>query len=142
MADFGFEPTAAGPPLLLFALGTYVVAVAGAAMAGLRAGLARAGFTLERQLRISRRTGAALAAWFLLLAMSTVGGMYLDERRPGFLLYAVPALLSVVGLFRARWLKLAVQAMPAWWIPALQTLRLGGGASLFAGNDCGPPFMG
>lgn len=137
MGDFGFEPTAAGPPLLVFAMGAYVVAVAGAAMAGVRAGLVRAGFAEERQLRLSRRTGAALAAWFLLLAMSSVGGVYLDERRPSFLLYAVPALLAVVGLFRERWLKAAVEAMPAWWIPALQTLRLGGGASLFAAWSIG-----
>jgi hypothetical protein len=132
MLDFGLEPTAAGPLPLLLGLGAYVVAVAGATLAGLRAGLARSPLGEERRLRIVRRMGAALAAWFLFLAMSTVSGLYLDASRPRFLLYAVPSLLAVVALFAARWLRTVVAAIPDWWIPALQTLRVGGGASLFA----------
>ena len=69
--------------------------------------------------------------------MSTVSGVYLDSQAPRFLLYAVPALLSVVALYRARWLRALVAASPDWWIPALQTLRLGGGASLFAAWSIG-----
>jgi len=132
MLAFILEPTARGPLPLLLGMGAYVVAVAGVTLAGLRAGLARSGLGEERQLRIARRTGAALTAWFLLLAMSTVSGLYLDARSPLFLLYAVPALLLVMALFRARWLRTVVAALPEWWIPALQTLRMGGGASLFA----------
>jgi hypothetical protein len=132
MLDFGFEPTASAPPALLLGFAAYVVAVAGVAMAGLGAGMARAGFAEERQLRVRRRTGAGLAAWFLFLAMTTVSGLYLDGRRPRFLGYAVLAFLAVALLLRARWLRAAVEAMPSWWIPALQTLRVGGGTSLFA----------
>jgi hypothetical protein len=137
MLDSGLEPTAVGPPLLLLGVAAYVVAVAGAAQLGLRVGMARAGFSEARQLRISRRTGAAVAAWFLLLAMSAVSGVYLDERRPRFLFYAVPAFVAVAALFSARWLKAVLRAVPTWWIPALQTLRLGGGASLFAAWSIG-----
>jgi len=132
MLDFGFEPIPAAPPFLLLGFAAYVVAVAGAVLLGLRAGMERAGFEAERQLRISRRAGAGLAAWFLLLAMSAVSGVYLDAGAPKFLYYALPALLVVVALFRARWLRATVEAMPRWWIPALQTLRVGGGSSLFA----------
>jgi hypothetical protein len=132
MDDFGLAPTAVGPPVLLLGMAGYVVAVAGASLGGLLAGMQRAGFGEERRLRLGRRAGAALATWFLLLAMSTVSGVYLDTQAPRFLFYALPALLGVVALFRARWLRAVVAASPEWWIPALQTLRLGGGASLFA----------
>jgi hypothetical protein len=132
MDDFGLAPTAAGPAVLLLGMAAYVVAVAGAALGVLGAGMERAGFDEARRLRVGRRSGAALAAWFLLLAMSTVSGVYLDTTGPRFLFYAVPALLAVVALFRAKWLRAVVAASPDWWIPALQTLRLGGGASLFA----------
>jgi hypothetical protein len=132
MLDSGLAPTAAGPAILLLGMAAYVVAVAGAALALLAAGLGRAGFGMERRLRIARRSGSALAAWFLLLAMSTVSGVYLEGRGPRFLFYAVPALLAVVALLRAGWLRAVVEAMPDFWIPALQTLRLGGGAALFA----------
>lgn len=132
MLDFGFEPIPAAPASLLLGFAAYVVAVAGTALAGLGAGMQRAGFEEERRLRIGRRAGAGLLAWFLLLAMSTVSGLYLDAAAPRFLYYALPALLLVVALARARWLEEAVQAMPPWWIPALQTLRIGGGSSLFA----------
>jgi hypothetical protein len=137
MLPFHLESIARGPLLLLFGMVAYVVAVAGATLAGLRAGLLRAGFEEARQLRIARRTGALLAAWFLLLAMSTVSGLYLDARAPLPALYVVPALLLVVALFRARWLRAVVAAIPEWWIPALQTLRMGGGASLFAAWSIG-----
>jgi hypothetical protein len=133
MLVFGFEPTPAAPPALLFGFAAYVVAVAGAALTGLGAGMQRAGFEEARRLAIVRRTGAALATWFLLLAMSTVSGFYLEARSPRFLVYLIPALVAVALLFRAGWLRVAVKAMPLWWIPALQTLRMGGGASLFAG---------
>jgi len=132
MDDFGLAPTAAGPAILLLGMAAYVVAVAAAVLAILAAGMQRAGFGLERRLRIGRRAGAVLATWFLLLAMSSVSGVYLDTQGPRFLFYALPALLAVVALFRARWLRGIVAALPEWWIPALQTLRLGGGASLFA----------
>ena len=132
MLDLGFEPIPPAPALLLLGFAAYVVAVAGAVLSGIRAGMERAGFDEERRLRIDRRVGAALAAWFLFLAMSAVSGVYLDTRAPRFLYYGLPALLAVVALFRARWLRAAVEAMPGWWIPALQTLRVGGGSSLFA----------
>jgi hypothetical protein len=132
MPDFAFEPIATAPTPLLLGFAAYVVAVAWAALTGLGAGMVRAGFSETRRLAILRRTGAALAAWFLFLAMSSVSGVYLDETAPRFLLFAVPSLLAVALLFAARWLKAAVEAMPSWWIPALQTLRVGGGSSLFA----------
>jgi hypothetical protein len=132
MDDFGLQPTAAGPSVLLLGVAGYVVAVAGAALGFLLVAMERAGFGEERRLRLGRRAGAALATWFLLLAMSTVSGVYLDAQAPRFLFYLLPALLGVVALFRARWLRAVVAASPGWWIPALQTLRLGGGASLFA----------
>jgi len=132
MLDFAFEPIASAPPALLLGFSAFVVAVAGAALAGLDAGLVRAAFPQARRLAIGRRMGAALAAWFLFLAMSTVSGVYLDARAPRFLLYVIPSLLAVVLLLAARWLRSAVAAMPVWWIPALQTLRVGGGSSLFA----------
>ncbi|MGO8968591.1 MAG: hypothetical protein ACLQDQ_03375 [Myxococcaceae bacterium] len=129
----GIEPIAAAPPLLLLGLAAYLVAVAGTALTGLAAGLRRAGIAEERRLRIGRLAGAGLAAWFLLLAMTAVSGLYLEEpARPRFLWYLVPAFLVVVVLFRARWLRTAVRAMPTWWIPAFQTFRLGGGLTLFA----------
>jgi hypothetical protein len=115
----------------------YVVAVAGVALAGLGAALVRAGVPLERRLRIGRLSGAGLAAWFLFLAMTTVSGLYLDAPGPRVLLYAVPALVAVAALARARWLVEAVRAMPTFWIPALQTLRIGGGSSLFAAWSVG-----
>jgi hypothetical protein len=133
MLDAAFEqPIAAAPPLLLLGFVAYVVSVAGAALVGLSWGMERAGFPEERRLRLGRRVGAALAAWFLLLAMSTVSGLYLDAQSPRFLFYAVPALLAVVALLRARWLAETVKALPLFWIPALQALRLGGGTSIYA----------
>jgi hypothetical protein len=132
MLGFAIEPISAAPPLLLLGVAAYVVAVAGATLFGLGAAMARARFQEERRLRIIRRMGAGLATWFLFLAMSTVSGVYLDARTPRFLLYLLPALLAVLALSRARWLTAAVEAMPRWWIPALQTLRVGGGTCLFA----------
>jgi hypothetical protein len=131
--DIGLQPIPAGPPLLLLGVAAYVVGVASVALWGLGAGLSRAGFPEERRLALNRRAGAFLAVWFLLLAVSTLSGLYLESAAPRFLLYAVPSLLVVAALSRAPWLRAAVEAMPAWWIPALQTLRLGGGTTLFAG---------
>jgi hypothetical protein len=132
MLLLGITPIADGPASLLLGFAAYVVAVAGVTLAGLGAGLHRAGFSADRRLRIVRLSGAALATWFLFLAMSAVSGLYLEARAPRFLLYAVPALLAAVLLGRAGWVRAAVDAMPLWWIPALQTLRVGGGSSLFA----------
>jgi len=137
MPGSALQPVAAAPPLLLVGFVAYVVAVAGVALAGLGAGLVRAGVPLERRLRIGRLSGAGLAAWFLFLAMTTVSGLYLDAPGPRVLLYAVPALVAVPALARARWLVEAVRAMPTFWIPALQTLRIGGGSSLFAAWSVG-----
>jgi hypothetical protein len=135
------QPIPAGPSLLLLGVAAYVVAVAGVALWGLDAGLRRAGLPQERRLALNRRAGAGLLAWFLLLAVSSLSGVYLEPAAPRFLLYAVPALLVVAALSRAPWLKTAVEAMPAFWIPALQTLRLGGGTTLFAGWAMGlAPF--
>ncbi|HMK71763.1 MAG TPA: hypothetical protein VK454_00410, partial [Myxococcaceae bacterium] len=131
------QPVAVAPPLLLLGFGAYVVAVAAAALGMLGAGLSRTGLPVEERLRIGRLSGAALAAWFLLLAMSGVSGFYLESRQPRFLLFIIPALLGVLVLFRAGWLRAAVQAMPLPWIPALQTLRIGGGSSLFAAWSVG-----
>jgi hypothetical protein len=128
----GVEPVVVAPATLVLGLAAYVVAVGGATLGGLSAGLRHAGLAEPRRLRIGRLAGAGLAAWFLFLAMTTVSGLYLNARSPRFLLYVLPAFLAVVVLFRATWLRATVQAMPTWWIPALQTLRLGGGASLFA----------
>jgi hypothetical protein len=131
--DLGLDAIPAAPALLLVGVAAYVVAVAGATLLGLAAGMKRAGFPVERQLTLNRRVGGGLALWFLILTMSTLSGAYLETRAPRFLLYAVPALLSVAALARAPWLKASVEAMPRWWIPALQTLRVGGGTTLFAG---------
>jgi hypothetical protein len=132
MPLLGVAPIPPAPPALLLGFSAYVVLVAGAALTGLSAALTRAAFPEQRRLRVLRRTGAALAGWFLFLAMTTVSGLYLEPGAPRFLLYAVPALGAAVVLARAGWLRAAVQATPAWWIPALQTLRIGGGSSLFA----------
>jgi hypothetical protein len=131
------QPVAEAPPLLLLGFGAYVVAVAAVALGGLGAGLLRAGLPLDQRLRIGRLAGAGLAAWFLFLAMTAVSGFYLESRQPRFLLSVVPALLGVLALLRADWLRAAVQAMPLFWIPALQTLRIGGGSSLFAAWSVG-----
>jgi len=128
----GGEVIVVAPALLVLGFAAYVVAVAGMTLGGLASGLRRAGFAEGRRLRIGRLAGAGLAAWFLLLAMTTVAGVYLSTRSPRFLFYVLAAFLVVAALFFAPWLRAAVQAMPTWWIPALQTLRLGGGASLFA----------
>jgi hypothetical protein len=126
------QPIPAAPASLLLGFSGFVVAVAGAALAGLDAAMVRAGFAEPRRLRIVRLTGAGLAGWFLFLAMTTVSGLYLETHSPRFLGYALPALLGVLLLARARWLREALRATPRWWIPALQTLRVGGGSSLFA----------
>jgi len=131
------QPVVEAPPLLLVGFGAYVVAVAGVALGGLGAGLLSAGLPLEQRLRIGRLSGAGLAAWFLFLAMTSASGLYLDARQPRFLLYLVPALLGILALLRAPWLRSAVEAMPLFWIPALQTLRIGGGSSLFAAWSIG-----
>lgn len=132
MLSIAVAPIADGPASLLFGFAAYVVAVAGVALTRLDAGLERAAFPLDRRLRIVRLTGAVLASWFLFLAMSTVSGLYLHSPGPRFLLYAVPALLAALLLARTGWVRAAAAAMPPWWIPALQTLRIGGGSSLFA----------
>jgi hypothetical protein len=132
MLLLGVAPIADGPAPLLLGFAAYVVAVAGVTLAGLGAGLKRAGFSADRRLRIVRRTGAVLALWFLFLAMGAVSGLYLEARGPRFLHYTMPALLAAVLLGRVGWVRAAVDAMPLWWIPALQTLRVGGGSSLFA----------
>jgi hypothetical protein len=126
------QPIPVAPAALLIGFAGYVIAVAGATLGGLDAALVRTGFSQPRQFRIIRLTGAGLAAWFLFLAMTTVSGLYLEARGPRFLLYGVPALLTVLLLSRAQWLREAMRGTPWWWIPALQTLRVGGGSSLFA----------
>ena len=52
MDDFGVSPTAAGPAVLLLGMAAYLVAVAGASLGILVAGMQRAGFSEERRLRI------------------------------------------------------------------------------------------
>jgi len=110
----------------------YVLLVVWVTLRGLDSGLRRSGCAAPIRRSLLVRIGALLATWFIAVTAAAVAGAWLDPAVPRPLGYLIPALLLALVLWRAGWLQAAVQALSPSAIPWLQTLRIGGGLTLFA----------
>lgn len=120
------------PLRITLAVCGYVLLVAWATLRGLDIGLRRSGCAGPIRRSLLARIGALLGTWFLAITAAAVSGAWLDPGVPRALGYLVPALFLSVVLWRAGWLQAAVRTMSPAAIPWLQTLRIGGGLTLFA----------
>jgi len=120
------------PLRLVIGICAYVLLVVWAVLRGLDLGLRDSGCAAPIRRSLLIRTGALLATWFVAVTAGAVSGAWLDPAAPRFLGYFLPALLLALVVWRAGWLRAAVQTMPPSRIPWLQTLRVGGGLTLFA----------
>ncbi len=126
------SPVPGAPLRLVVAICAYVLLVVWATLRGLDIGLRRSGCAAPIRRSLLIRIGALLGTWFLAVTAAAVSGAWLDPAVPRPLGYFLPALLLSLVLWRAGWLQAAVQSMPPSWIPWLQTMRVGGGLTLFA----------
>jgi len=126
------SPVPDAPLRITIAVCAYVLLVVWVTLRGLDTGLRRSGCaaTIRRSLLI--RIGGLLGTWFLAITAAAVAGAWLDPTAPRALGYLIPALTLSLVLWRAGWLQAAVQALSPAAIPWLQTLRIGGGLTLFA----------
>ena len=121
------------PPLqLTIAICAYVLLVVWATLRGLDTGLRRSGCAGPIRRSLLARLGALLGTWFLAITAAAVSGAWLDPGVPRALGYLVPVLLLALVLWRAGWLQAAVRTLSPAAIPWLQTMRIGGGLTLFA----------
>jgi hypothetical protein len=126
------SPVPEVPLRITLAVCAYVLLVAWVTLRGLDTGLRRSGCAAPIRRSLLVRIGALLATWFLGITAAAVSGAWLDPGTPRALGYLIPALLLSLVLWRAGWLRAAVQALSPSAIPWLQTLRIGGGLTLFA----------
>jgi hypothetical protein len=120
------------PLRITVAVCAYVLLVVWVTLRGLDMGLRRSGCAAPIRRSLLARIGALLGTWFLAVTAAAVAGAWLDPEFPRALGYLLPALLLSLVLWRAGWLQAAVQALSPSAIPWLQTLRIGGGLTLFA----------
>jgi hypothetical protein len=125
-------PVPEAPLRITVAVCAYVLLVVWVTMRGLDIGLRRSGCAAPIRRSLLVRIGALLGTWFLAVTAAAVAGAWLDLAAPRALGYLVPALALSLVLWRAGWLRAAVQALSPSAIPWLQTLRIGGGLTLFA----------
>ena len=120
------------PLRLTIAICAYVLLVVWVTLRGLDLGLRRSGCAAPIRRSLLLRIGALLGTWFLAVTAAAVSGAWLDPGVPRALGYILPALLLSLVLWRAGWLQAAVQTLSPSAIPWLQTMRVGGGLTLFA----------
>jgi hypothetical protein len=125
-------PVPEAPLRITVAVCAYVLLVVWVTLRGLDLGLRRSGCAAPIRRSLLVRIGALLGTWFLAVTAAAVAGAWLDLAAPRALGYLVPALALSLVLWRAGWLRAAVQALSPSAIPWLQTLRIGGGLTLFA----------
>ena len=126
------NPVPEAPLRITIAVCAYVLLVVWATLRGLDTGLRRSGCAAPIRRSLLARIGALLGTWFLAVTAAAVAGAWLDPAVPRPLGYLIPALLLSLVLWRAGWLQAAVQTLSPSAIPWLQTLRVGGGLTLFA----------
>lgn len=126
------NPVPEVPLRITVAVCAYVLLVVWVTLRGLDSGLRRSGCAALIRRSLLVRIGALLATWFIAVTAAAVAGAWLDPAVPRPLGYLIPALLLALVLWRAGWLQAAVQAISPSAIPWLQTLRIGGGLTLFA----------
>jgi hypothetical protein len=125
-------PVPEAPLRITIAVCAYVLLVVWVTMRGLDTGLRRSGCAAPFRRSLLIRIGSLLVTWFLAVTAAAVAGAWLDPSIPRPLGYFIPALVLSLVLWRAGWLQAAVQQFPPSAIPWLQTLRIGGGLTLFA----------
>ena len=126
------NPVPEVPLRITVAVCAYVLLVVWVTLRGLDGGLRRSGCAAPIRRSLLVRIGGLLATWFIAVTAAAVAGAWLDPAVPRPLGYLIPALLLALVLWRAGWLQAAVQALSPSAIPWLQTLRIGGGLTLFA----------
>ena len=126
------SPAPEAPLRITIAVCAYVLLVVWVTLRGLDTGLRRSGCAAPIRRSLLARIGALLATWFLAVTAAAVAGAWLDPGLPRPLGYIVPALALSLVLWRAGWLQAAVQTFSPAAIPWLQTMRVGGGLTLFA----------
>src|SRR6185436_9107983 len=125
------SPVPEAPLRITIAVCAYVLLVVWVTLRGLDTGLRRSGCAAPIRRSLLVRIGALLGTWFLAVTAAAVAGAWLDPASPRALGYIIPALGLSLVLWRAGWLQATVQALPPSAIPWLQTLRIGGGLTLF-----------
>jgi hypothetical protein len=126
------NPVPEVPLRITLAVCAYVLLVVWVTLRGLDSGLRRSGCAAPIRRSLLVRIGGLLGTWFIAVTAAAVAGAWLDPAVPRPLGYLIPALLLALVLWRAGWLQAAVQALSPSAIPWLQTLRIGGGLTLFA----------
>jgi len=126
------NPVPEAPLRITVAVCAYVLLVVWVTLRGLDTGLRRSGCAALIRRSLLIRIGALLGIWFLAITAAAVAGAWLDPSVPRAVGYLVPALALSLVIWRAGWLQAAVQALSPASIPWLQTLRIGGGLTLFA----------
>jgi hypothetical protein len=126
------NPVPEVPLRITVAVCAYVLLVVWVTLRGLDSGLRKSGCAALIRRSLLVRIGALLATWFIAVTAAAVAGAWLDPAVPRPLGYLIPALLLALVLWRAGWLQAAVRALSPSAIPWLQTLRIGGGLTLFA----------
>jgi hypothetical protein len=126
------NPVPEVPLRITVAVCAYVLLVVWVTLRGLDGGLRRSGCAAPIRRSLLVRVGALIGTWFIAVTAAAVAGAWLDPAVPRPLGYFIPALLLALVLWRAGWLQAAVQALSPSAIPWLQTLRIGGGLTLFA----------
>jgi hypothetical protein len=126
------NPVPEVPLRITVAVCAYVLLVVWVTLRGLDSGLRRSGCAALIRRSLLVRIGALLGTWFIAVTAAAVAGAWLDPAVPRPLGYLIPAMLLALVLWRAGWLQAAVQALSPSAIPWLQTLRIGGGLTLFA----------
>jgi len=126
------SPVPEAPLRISIAVCAYVLLVVWVTLRGLDVGLRRSGCAAPIRRSLLARIGALLGTWFVAVTAAAASGAWLDPEFPRAVGYIVPALVLSLVLWRAGWLQAAVQSLSPAAIPWLQTLRIGGGLSLFA----------
>jgi hypothetical protein len=125
------------PLALTLGICAYVLLVVWVTLRGLDIGLTRSGCATPIRRSLLTRVGALLAIWFLAVTAGAVSGAYLEPGFPRAAGYTVPILVLSLVMWRAGWLRAAVGALELSAIPWLQTLRIGGGLTLYGAWSVG-----
>jgi hypothetical protein len=125
------------PLALTLGICAYVLLVLWVALRGLDIGLTRSGCARPIRRSLLTRLGALLATWFLAVTAGAASGAYLEPGFPRAAGYILPALVLALVMWRAGWLRAAVDALQPSAIPWLQTLRIGGGLTLYGAWSVG-----